>query len=624
MMNSLRNFLTGPRLIAVVLVCALPFVFLGTSSLSTVFTGSFGTINGEEVTEADLNMATNTAISRLKSIYGEDFEFDVLDEETKGALIKQELISQKVLLSQARSLGFINDTSIEEAKKSIIQTPQFQIEGVFNEDVYEAQVNSNGYTKDGYVDLITDMYASEVFRNSIVTENFVTQKEIYKLVSLLEQTSDIKFTKISFDGLKNEIINTVEELTDYYNNNSIKFYSEEKRNFSYLILDQTDYESKVNVPEDYIKNSYEEYLIRYEESAQIRIAHIMIEKNNYESRDIAYDAINNVNSLLLTGEDFSKLASQYSEDIVTKEDGGDLEYFQQDVFPIEFEDAIENLALNETSKIIELDDTFHILKITEINVQEAPPEEQVKDQLKNELIQTESFALMQDDFNDLEEMIYNNASLAEIAIDLSKNIETSSYYSVNDFNFSIDDPQIKDYLFSLETVTNEVYTIELGDVILLMSINTIVSPSLKPYDDVKDEVENSLTETKALEKIALMDIELNSIENESDKLDFINSYEYLSNDNFVNVKRYSSLLPREVLTNIFNEVSGEIISVNANNGDKYTINIKSFKKPSEEEINEILDQYQTFADENISNHISNIINEDIFQQAKVKLDNLLL
>ncbi len=623
-MNSLRNFLTGPRLIAVVLVCALPFVFLGTSSLSTVFTGSFGTINGEEVTEADLNMATNTAISRLKSIYGEDFEFDVLDEETKGALIKQELISQKVLLSQARSLGFINDTSIEEAKKSIIQTPQFQIEGVFNEDVYEAQVNSNGYTKDGYVDLITDMYASEVFRNSIVTENFVTQKEIYKLVSLLEQTSDIKFTKISFDGLKNEIINTVEELTDYYNNNSIKFYSEEKRNFSYLILDQTDYESKVNVPEDYIKNSYEEYLIRYEESAQIRIAHIMIEKNNYESRDIAYDAINNVNSLLLTGEDFSKLASQYSEDIVTKEDGGDLEYFQQDVFPIEFEDAIENLALNETSKIIELDDTFHILKITEINVQEAPPEEQVKDQLKNELIQTESFALMQDDFNDLEEMIYNNASLAEIAIDLSKNIETSSYYSVNDFNFSIDDPQIKDYLFSLETVTNEVYTIELGDVILLMSINTIVSPSLKPYDDVKDEVENSLTETKALEKIALMDIELNSIENESDKLDFINSYEYLSNDNFVNVKRYSSLLPREVLTNIFNEVSGEIISVNANNGDKYTINIKSFKKPSEEEINEILDQYQTFADENISNHISNIINEDIFQQAKVKLDNLLL
>ena len=623
-MNSLRNFLTGPRLIAVVLVCALPFVFLGTSSLSTVFTGSFGTINGEEVTEADLNMASNTAISRLKSIYGEDFEFDVLDEETKAALIKQELISQKVLLSQARALGFINDTSIEEAKKSIIQTPQFQIEGVFNEDVYEAQVNSNGYTKDGYVDLITDMYASEVFRNSLVTTNFVTQKEIYKLVSLLEQTSDIKFTKISFDGLKSEIINTDEELTDYYNNNNINFYSEEKRNFSYLILDQSNYESKVNVPDDYIKNAYEEYLTRYEESAQTRIAHIMIEKNNYESRDLAFAAINNVNKMLLAGEDFAKLASQYSEDIVTKEEGGDLDYFQQDIFPIEFENAIENLALNDTSNIIELDDTFHILKITEINIQESPPEDQVKEQLKNELIQTESFALMQDDFNDLEDMIFNNASLAEIATDLSKNIEVSDYYSVNDFNFSIDDPQIKDYLFSLDSMINEIHTIELGDIILLMSINTIVSPKLKPYDDVKDEVNNFLTESKAIEKIALMDVELNSIENESDKIDFINSYKYLSNDDFVEVKRYSSLLPREVLTNIFNEMPGEVISVNANNGDRYTININSFKKPSEEEIKEVLDQYQTFADENISNHITDIINEDIFQQAKVKLDNLFL
>ena len=623
-MNSLRNFLTGPRLIAVVLVCALPFVFLGTSSLSTVFTGSFGTINGEEVTEADLNMASNTAISRLKSIYGEDFEFDVLDEETKAALIKQELISQKVLLSQARALGFINDTSIEEAKKSIIQTPQFQIEGVFNEDVYEAQVNSNGYTKDGYVDLITDMYASEVFRNSLVTTNFVTQKEIYKLVSLLEQTSDIKFTKISFDGLKSEIINTDEELTDYYNNNNINFYSEEKRNFSYLILDQSNYESKVNVPDDYIKNAYEEYLTRYEESAQTRIAHIMIEKNNYESRDLAFAAINNVNKMLLAGEDFAKLASQYSEDIVTKEEGGDLDYFQQDIFPIEFENAIENLALNDTSNIIELDDTFHILKITEINIQESPPEDQVKEQLKNELIQTESFALMQDDFNDLEDMIFNNASLAEIATDLSKNIEVSDYYSVNDFNFSIDDPQIKDYLFSLDSMINEIHTIELGDIILLMSINTIVSPKLKPYDDVKDEVNNFLTESKAIEKIALMDVELNSIENESDKIDFINSYKYLSNDDFVEVKRYSSLLPREVLSNIFNEMPGEVISVNANNGDRYTININSFKKPSEEEIKEVLDQYQTFADENISNHITDIINEDIFQQAKVKLDNLFL
>ena len=75
-MESLRNFLTGPRLIIVVLVCAIPFVFLGTSSLTSVFGGSFGTINGEDVTETDLQFASNTSVQWFKSIYVVVFDFD--------------------------------------------------------------------------------------------------------------------------------------------------------------------------------------------------------------------------------------------------------------------------------------------------------------------------------------------------------------------------------------------------------------------------------------------------------------------------------------------------------------------------------------------------------------------
>ncbi len=608
----------------VVLVCALPFVFLGTSSLSTAFTGSFGSINGEDVTEADLNMASNSAVSRFKSIYGEDFEFDMLDEETKGQLIKQELVTQKVLLSQARLLGFINDTSIEEAKKSIVQTPQFQIEGVFNQDVYEAQVNSNGYTKEGYVDLITDMYASEVYRNSLVTSNFVIQNEVYEIAGLLEQTSDIKFTKISFDGLKNEIVNTDEELTGYYNNNQNQFYSEEQRNFSYILLDPVDYESKVQVPDGYIQTAYEAYLLNNEASSQIRISHIMIEKNNHDSRDSAYAIISEVENLISEGGDFNKLAMEYSDDVVTKENGGDLEYFEQDIFPIEFEDAITDLGLNETSKIIELEDTFHILKITEINLQEPLPEDQIKDDLTNELIQTESFALMQDDFSELEDMIYNNTSISEIAANLSKTNKSSEYYTINNFDFFIDDLQIKDYLFSLDSGVGEIHAIEIANTILVMSIDEIIEPTLIAYENIKDEVEALLTESKAIDKIELMDIELNSIEDESDKNAFIDAYSFISSDEFIDVKRYSSLLPREVLTNIFNESPGKVISVNANNGDKYMINIIDFKKPTEEEIIEIIEQYEAFADESISTRISNIVNEDVFEKAKVKLQNVIL
>ncbi len=54
------------------------------------------------------------------------------------------------------------------------------------------------------------------------------------------------------------------------------------------------------------------------------------------------------------------------------------------------------------------------------------------------------------------------------------------------------------------------------------------------------------------------------------------------------------------------------------------INILNFKKPSEEDIIEIIEQYEAFAEESVSTRISNIVNEDVFEKAKVKLQNVLL
>ena len=121
MMESLRNFLTGPRLFIVIAACALPFVFLGTSSLGSTFQPSFGSINGENISEADLQAASNMTVQKFKNIYGDDFNFEDLDESIQLDAIEQELISQKVLLSEARSLGLVNKDTVKQAKKAIIR-----------------------------------------------------------------------------------------------------------------------------------------------------------------------------------------------------------------------------------------------------------------------------------------------------------------------------------------------------------------------------------------------------------------------------------------------------------------------------------------------------------------------
>ena len=622
-MESLRNFLSGPRLIIVVLVCALPFVFLGTSSLTSVFGGSFGTINGEDVTETDLQLASNTAVQRFKSIYGEEFDFDMLDDDLRMESIKQELIVQKVLQSGARSLGLINNNTTDEAKKSIIRNPQFQINGIFDENVYEAQVNSNGYTKEGYIELMTNLLASELYRSSLTGLNFATDYEVFELTKLLEKSSDIEFTKLSYSGLKNEIVNTSDELIEFYNNNQILFFSNEERSFNYIVLNQDSYKDDVVVPESYIEDAYEEYLENFSDSAQIRFSHIMVEKSNYETRDLAFDVINKADDLINSGVDFSEVVSDLSEDIITKDIGGDLEYFDSEIFPEEFGLAIASLSLNETSDVIELDETFHILKVTELNVQEPLAESQIKDELINELVETESYALMNDEFDILDEMIAEGSSIEQIAEYISKTLEESELYTQENYSFDINNSEIKNYLFSPDSKLNVPYAIELDDMVIVMSLNNLIEPTLMNYEEVADNVGELLAESKAAEKLNLLEDELNSIADAQDKQSFIEAYNFVTTDTFLDVKRYSSLLPQEVLSAVFNAKAGEVLKIDAQNGDKYFVDIVAFKQPNESEINEIIEEYKSFAEERSASKMSEVINEDVFESARVNLNNLI-
>ena len=623
MMESLRNFLTGPRLLIVVLVCALPFVFLGTSSLGSAFNGSFGTINGEDVSELDVQLASSSTVQRFQSLYGEEFEFDMLDDDFKSESIKQELIVQKVLQAGARKMGFINESTKQDIKKSIIQSPLFQVDGIFSEDIYEAQVNSNGYTKESYIDVMTDFAASELYRSSFNSINFVTKHELLELASLLEKSSDINFIKINFEELKSEIINSSSELLDFYNENQNLFFSEEQKSFKYIILDKSDYEDKVEIPDSYLENSYEQYLTRFENSAQIRISHIMIEKSNYDSRDLAFDSIKSIEDLLIDGNEFSSVASKYSEDIVTKDIGGDLNYFEKDIFPVEFDESLQALELNEYSKIIELEETFHILKVTEKNIDEPLSEDQIKQDLINELIETESLALMQDDFDESENMILNNNSIEAIATDLSKDISSSELYTSANYNFEITDSEIKDYLFSSQGSIDEPYAIELNDRVIILAIDEIYEPALQDFDSVTESMNDMLSQSKAIEKIVLLTDEINAISDTEEIKEFIGAYNYVVEESFIDVKRYSSLLPREVLNTIFNSSGESKITTETSNGDSYIIDIVNFKNPSESEINEVIEDYNTFGADVISTKMSQIINEDVFQSARVNLSNLL-
>ena len=622
-MESLRNFLTGPRLFIVIAACALPFVFLGTSSLGSTFQTSFGSINGENISEADMQAASNITNQKFKNIYGDDFDFNELDEAIQLDAIKQELISQKVLLSEARSLGFINKDTIKQAKKSIIRNPAFQVDGVFDEGVYEAQVNAAGYTKDLYIDMMTDIMASELYRIALASSTFVTETEVKELAEILEQSVDINFIKLDSEILKGQIENSEEEIKDYYDSNQILFYSEEERSFKYLVLKPEDYKNSVIIPEGYVESAYDDYLSRTNERMEIRFSHIMIEKANYESPEEAFQRITEVADELSNGASFEEMVMVYSDDIVSKDSGGDLEYFDADIFPEEFGIALDDMSINEVSSIVELEETFHILKMTEFNEAEVMTIEEMQDVIIDNLVSSESLALMNDEYDLIDEMILSNKTIESIGESLSKSVIEVTGKKETNYNLSIDDSRVKEYIFSPDSEIDAPVAINLDDSIIVISLNSIKEPSLQDYKDVSDEANNLLSESKTIEKKNLLVAELDTAKAENTLQSFFEAYNFITEESFVEVKRYSSLLPQEVIQEVFKIAPGNSITVDSRSGDVYIVDLINVNKPSSESIDMLYDQYNNFSEERVSSSISSVINQEIFESAKVNLNNLV-
>ena len=148
-MEALRSFLTGKRLAIVGILLAVPFAFLGSSSFGTAFT-NYGKVNGLIVSALDVNIALNSVTSRLQQLYGDDLNLDTLEEGLLNNLVRNEIISQKALLYQAKKMNLLSTE--EDAKRLIMTEPSFQTDGRFNQEIFEATIRANGILPNEYIE----------------------------------------------------------------------------------------------------------------------------------------------------------------------------------------------------------------------------------------------------------------------------------------------------------------------------------------------------------------------------------------------------------------------------------------------------------------------------------------
>ncbi|MDA9763584.1 SurA N-terminal domain-containing protein [Gammaproteobacteria bacterium] len=616
MLESVRNFLSGKRVIVIAVVLAIPFVFLGSTSFGTTFS-SFGTVNGEPVTQIDINLATSQVSQRLQSIYGEEFSLEDLDEETSLELIKNEIINQKTLLAQVKRMGLT--TSEKKAKQEIINLDSFQGDQGFDQALFESSVRMNGFTSDEYIRLVQESMSLDILLKAMGVSAFPIEKEIIAMASMLETSRDINFIKINKAELENTQNASLTEGQEFYDANPFLFLSQEQRDFSYIVLTFDAFKEQVNVPDGYIAEAYTDYLDDIEGQVQNRISHYMIEKSNYNTSADARQSIDKVLKDIQSGIlTFENAVTESSDDAGSKDSFGDLGLSSGDAFPEAFETAISSMALNELSEVLELDDSFHILKLTEVLKPEVKSLAVMEKQLLEELVDAEALALMQEGFLDLESMVLGGSTLGELADAANQSISITGLQNIEDINLQGFDNYSSEDLFDAAVAPNKIEIFESEDSYAFVMLTQKLESSVQPFIDVAEQAVAEVRSQKANQLIEEFSQDAEVILSGSKALPNIAG---ISNETFKNVKRFSSLLPPEVITETFESSIGALVTSTAFNGDRFWAQSSNEVIPSEADFGDSIDQYRDFYTDALGKQYSGLIDSAFKQNQKVRLKN---
>jgi peptidyl-prolyl cis-trans isomerase C len=161
-------------------------------------------------------------------------------------------------------------------------------------------------------------------------------------------------------------------------------------NFLATVYLQKEVVEKISISEEKARSYYKDHPDVFKDPEMIRVKHILIKTEASapeEEKKKAKAKAEAVLKKIKGGEDFSKLASEVSDDPGTKDKGGDLDFFPRGTMIPAFEEVAFSLKPGETSGLVETEYGYHIIKMEEKKEALLEPYEKIKDKVKDQALQ---------------------------------------------------------------------------------------------------------------------------------------------------------------------------------------------------------------------------------------------
>lgn len=377
-------------------------------------------VNGQTISQNELSQAVDMQRRQLMQQLGKDFDPAMLDEKMLREAALKGLIDRKLLLQGAEDAKFaFSEAALDQL---ILQTPEFQVDGKFSAERFDAVIRQMGYGRMQFREMLAQEMLIGQLRSGLAGSSFVTDKQVDAFARLENQTRD--FASLTFKANPAAVKVSDEEVKAHYDQHAKEFMTPDQVVIDYIELKKAAFFDQVSVNEDELKALYEKEIANLAE--QRRAAHILIEVNGKTDDAQAKARIEEIQQRLSKGEDFAKLAKEFSQDPGSAANGGDLGFAGPGVYDPAFEDALYKLNKDQVSAPVRTEYGYHLIKLLGVEAPEVPTFASLKDKLTHELKTQQVEQKFVEVTKQLEDSAFEASDLAQPAQELGLKVQTSA------------------------------------------------------------------------------------------------------------------------------------------------------------------------------------------------------
>jgi peptidyl-prolyl cis-trans isomerase D len=424
MLQNIRKNMQGTIAKVIVAIIVVPFALFGIESLL----GGGGVqyvaeVNGEGLSATDLQQQINQQKRRLLMNLGDNIDPSMLDDQMLAGPALEYMIQQKLLMQAATSYGLaVSDKRLGEY---IAGMSVFQVEGVFDQQLYRRVISDQGYSPAGFQSLLKDDLLLSQLRAGIANSEFATAIEVDQMSEIREEQRDVRYLLLPLERFRSEVSLDEEQVQQWYDDHQDRFMTEESVALEYIELRTEDFYQPVE--EERLLELFEIEQDSFQQAEERRVSHILFEQAADESDSELQQRMAAVSLRLSDASgSFAEVATELSADVGSSSYGGDLGFTSGETFPAEMEVAIAGLQLEEVSAPVQSDAGWHLIKLTELRAGKTVEFASVRAELEARLQQEQAALDLIKNVEALRDLVFNADDLSRPAQELGLTVERNA------------------------------------------------------------------------------------------------------------------------------------------------------------------------------------------------------